>query len=310
MLLAVEGGRFFSSSASGYSNGLNLLLLGHKKEEKPMRVSPWNQYHLVDQHQESEDPDPQLAAKDHVNKHCVCGCACFGGVESPSIHQHNKAAASDLEKVQETPAPPLPTSDFVDNNTSLKSSLKRRVNNDDGVGIDARNNVQWTDVMGGELVQIREFEPSEHSDSDDDFEHSSGKTYLHCYSTGKTTSNSNSNPTPTPPNPPSSVSSSPPDTKTAVGQNVVTMEFQRQKAKELQEYFKQKKAEAAANQGPFFGWIAKNEISNGRLGHPSTVKDCGRALGPAGMLTEYATGSDFVDQVKILLSNFGIVDLE
>ncbi|RZB44319.1 Light-harvesting complex-like protein OHP2, chloroplastic [Glycine soja] len=29
-----------------------------------------------------------------------------------------------------------------------------------------------------------------------------------------------------------------------------------------------------------------------------------------GLLTEYATGSDFVDQVKILLSNFGIVDLE
>lgn len=29
-----------------------------------------------------------------------------------------------------------------------------------------------------------------------------------------------------------------------------------------------------------------------------------------GMLTEYATGSDFVDQVKILLSNFGILDLE
>lgn len=29
-----------------------------------------------------------------------------------------------------------------------------------------------------------------------------------------------------------------------------------------------------------------------------------------GMLTEYATGSDFVEQVKILLSNFGIVDLE
>lgn len=29
-----------------------------------------------------------------------------------------------------------------------------------------------------------------------------------------------------------------------------------------------------------------------------------------GMLTEYATGSDFVDQVKILLSNFGILDIE
>lgn len=49
-----------------------------------------------------------------------------------------------------------------------------------------------------------------------------------------------------------------------MGQNVVTMEFQRQKAKELQEYFKQKKLEEA-NQGPFFGFIGKNEISNGRL---------------------------------------------
>ena len=29
-----------------------------------------------------------------------------------------------------------------------------------------------------------------------------------------------------------------------------------------------------------------------------------------GLLTEYATGYDLVDQVKILLSNFGIVDLE
>lgn len=41
------------------------------------------------------------------------------------------------------------------------------------------------------------------------------------------------------------------------------MEFQRQKAKELQEYFKQKKLEAAG-QGPFFGFQPKNEISNGR----------------------------------------------
>ncbi|KAL2894407.1 Light-harvesting complex-like protein OHP2 chloroplastic [Bienertia sinuspersici] len=29
-----------------------------------------------------------------------------------------------------------------------------------------------------------------------------------------------------------------------------------------------------------------------------------------GMLTEYATGSDFVDQVKLILSNLGIVDLD
>ncbi|KAF5749233.1 hypothetical protein HS088_TW04G01197 [Tripterygium wilfordii] len=81
---------------------------------------------------------------------------------------------------------------------------------------------------------------------------------------------------------------------------VITMEFQRQKAKELQDYFKQKKLEEA-DQGPFFGFIGKNEIANGRWAM------FGFAV---GMLTEYATGSDFVDQVKILLSNFGILDLE
>ncbi|KAF5725653.1 vegetative cell wall protein gp1-like [Tripterygium wilfordii] len=81
---------------------------------------------------------------------------------------------------------------------------------------------------------------------------------------------------------------------------VITMEFQRQKAKELQEYFRQKKLEEA-DQGPFFGFIGKNEIANGRWAM------FGFAV---GMLTEYATGSDFVDQVKILLSNFGILDLE
>lgn len=47
------------------------------------------------------------------------------------------------------------------------------------------------------------------------------------------------------------------------GKGVITLEFQRQKAKELQEYFKQKKIEEA-NQGPFFGFIPNNEIGNGR----------------------------------------------
>ncbi|XP_059292780.1 light-harvesting complex-like protein OHP2, chloroplastic [Lycium ferocissimum] len=108
---------------------------------------------------------------------------------------------------------------------------------------------------------------------------------------------------PPPPPPPSSTTNVPPKNvavTTSEGKNVITLEFQRQKAKELQGYFKQKKLEEA-NQGPFFGFIAKNEISNGRWAM------FGFAV---GMLTEYATGSDFVDQVKILLSNFGIVDLE
>ncbi|XP_071693949.1 light-harvesting complex-like protein OHP2, chloroplastic [Rutidosis leptorrhynchoides] len=109
---------------------------------------------------------------------------------------------------------------------------------------------------------------------------------------------------PAPASPPSSPASPQlpvtPPPPAAAGQNVVTLEFQRQKAKEIQQYFKQKKVEES-NQGPFFGWIAKNEISNGRWAM------FGFAV---GMLTEYATGSDFVDQVKILLSNFGILDLD
>ncbi|KAI3689306.1 hypothetical protein L2E82_47260 [Cichorium intybus] len=196
MLLAVEGGRFFSSSASGYSNGLNLLLLGHKKEEKPMKVTPWTQYHLV-------DPDNlQLAANN--NNPCGCGCAslaCFGRpTTAPDTarparnnhhHQEVVKTASDLEKIEEN----FRNLDCVEGDgngndgtvISLKSSLKRRgagvsvevaVSNDDEVAPveSERRSVHWTDVTGGELCAIREFEPSEHSDSDDEFENSTGKT--------------------------------------------------------------------------------------------------------------------------------------
>ena len=81
---------------------------------------------------------------------------------------------------------------------------------------------------------------------------------------------------PSKPTPPSQIpSSTPPPSSTAPppqkaasavvvdDKNVITLEFQRQKAKELQEYFKQKNLEEA-NQGPIFGFISKNEINNGR----------------------------------------------
>ncbi|XP_023743205.1 uncharacterized protein LOC111891395 [Lactuca sativa] len=201
MLLAVEGGRFFSSSASGYSNGLNLLFLGHKKEEKPMKVTPWTQYHLVDQEPDpnpNPNPNPnQLAA--NKNNRCGCGCAslaCFGRPDTTAARPAREVVktASDLEKIEEN----FGNLDCVEseegnsngiNVNSLKSSLKRRgvgvgvgvsvsVSNDDEVGPveNERRSVHWTDVTGGELCAIREFEPSEHSDSDDEFENSSGKT--------------------------------------------------------------------------------------------------------------------------------------
>ncbi|CAL9057201.1 unnamed protein product [Musa banksii] len=85
---------------------------------------------------------------------------------------------------------------------------------------------------------------------------------------------------------------------------MVTLEYQRRVAKELQDHFKQKKLEEA-DQGPFFGFLGKNETSNGS-------DSCKWAIFgfAAGLLTEYATGVSFVQQLKILLSNFGIIDLE
>lgn len=59
--------------------------------------------------------------------------------------------------------------------------------------------------------------------------------------------------------------------------------------------------EDQASRNQVFGFTPKNEISNGRWAM------FGFAV---GLLTEYATGSDFVDQMKILISNFGIADLE
>eukprot|EP00252_Welwitschia_mirabilis_P016988 TRINITY_DN37784_c0_g1_i1.p1 TRINITY_DN37784_c0_g1~~TRINITY_DN37784_c0_g1_i1.p1 ORF type:complete len:196 (+),score=40.23 TRINITY_DN37784_c0_g1_i1:190-777(+) len=113
---------------------------------------------------------------------------------------------------------------------------------------------------------------------------------------------------PEPPSPsPSDASPSPPVSSSAIPDTsqeilpTVTLEFQRQRAKEMQEYFKQKKIDEQYSQSQVFGFIPKNEISNGRWAM------FGFAV---GLLTEYATGSSFVEQMKILISNVGIADLE
>uniref|UniRef100_A0A6N2NIF7 Uncharacterized protein n=1 Tax=Salix viminalis TaxID=40686 RepID=A0A6N2NIF7_SALVM len=194
MLLAVEGGGFFSSSASGYSKGLTLLLLGQEHEDKPMRVTPWNQYQLVDQ---EPDSDLQLASlKNRLSRGCA-SFVCFGrasaGLESPSPLKVGPAQQQDV-----FPDPPaadrgkdLTTELEGDNNAikvTLKSSLKKtsksipvpvgdanqsELLNDRGSDIPGhteRRKVQWTDGCGSELADIREFEPSETGGSDDDFE--------------------------------------------------------------------------------------------------------------------------------------------
>ncbi|KAL3634911.1 hypothetical protein CASFOL_021965 [Castilleja foliolosa] len=189
MLFAVEGGGFFSSSASGYSKGLTLLLLGHKSEEKPMRVTPCSQYQLVDQ---DPDPDLQLASG---KARPAGGCAsfvCFGctadGLESPSSLKVGPTRNQEV-----SPAPPRVFDEIenLENNSGdddskrdiviLKSSLKKATNCEssceinNGVDCQTERRVQWTDTIGGELFEIREFEMSE-DESDGDFDHANKKT--------------------------------------------------------------------------------------------------------------------------------------
>jgi hypothetical protein len=44
----------------------------------------------------------------------------------------------------------------------------------------------------------------------------------------------------------------------------VSIEYQRQRAKEMQDYFLDKKFEEQIRAGRLFGWTRKNEIGNGR----------------------------------------------
>ncbi|XP_019058534.1 PREDICTED: uncharacterized protein LOC104825113 isoform X2 [Tarenaya hassleriana] len=194
MLFAADGGGFFSSSASGYSKGLALLLLGHKNEGKPVRVTLWNRYHLVDQ-----EPYTSLhlaSFRNRLSRACT-SFICFGrtsaGPESPSPlkvgppqpqavpsgspihHQGRRDHAPCIDgKIEET------------KRIALKSSLKKRsfsgavpadgANRQDPLGHIERRKVQWPDTCGIDLAEVREFEPSEMGGSEDGFQHGTEKS--------------------------------------------------------------------------------------------------------------------------------------
>ena len=88
---------------------------------------------------------------------------------------------------------------------------------------------------------------------------------------------------------------------TAPSEGIVTIEYQRQQAKAMQQYFQALQMEQAAADSQVFGWTRKNEILNGRW------VMMGFAV---GLLTEYATAVNFIDQIKLMLSYLGIVDLD
>lgn len=80
----------------------------------------------------------------------------------------------------------------------------------------------------------------------------------------------------------------------------VTVEYQRQQAKLMRKYFEDLKYDEAVSDAQVFGWTKANEIGNGRW------VMFGLAV---GMLTEYATGLSFTEQIKYTISVLGIADI-
>lgn len=183
MLLAVEGGGFFSSSASGYSSSLTLLFLGQKSEDKPMRVLPL----LVDR-----EPDlniGQLApTKTWISWRCASSSfRCFrqnsAGLNSSTlkkaaaIQRQNSLRTSPLSDNGKNDHVPSSNDDNHASKMVLRSSLKKTsdasivsVRNADGnEALEGKGNcdsshverrkVQWTDTCGSELAEVKEFEP-------------------------------------------------------------------------------------------------------------------------------------------------------
>lgn len=186
MLLAVEGGGFFSSSASGYRKGLMLLVLKRDKVERPMRVAPWDQYQLVEQ---KSNHKQQLATR--KGRASSRGCApfvCFrrasAGLDGPPppkvghiSHSETLPDTSSSDSDQGRSCNSIQGIDGSERNLCIKSNLKKPSTNhamiisggdnasgtvEEGqnniVSCTERRKVQWTDSCGGELVQIREFE--------------------------------------------------------------------------------------------------------------------------------------------------------
>ncbi|KAL0907759.1 hypothetical protein M5K25_022194 [Dendrobium thyrsiflorum] len=194
MLFAVEGGGFFSSSASGYSSGLALLLLRHKNEERNMKISPWNQYQLV--HQDVGHDQKLASAKNEAPQGCSsftcfgCVSSCDDGALHPESGPFHNSETSTENPSDRTNVTISVSSDENERKIWLKSSLKKPSTNccvmlSDGDAarnsmeevqsnvscFTGRRKVQWSDTCGKELTEIREFELSDDGVSEEDLEH-------------------------------------------------------------------------------------------------------------------------------------------
>ncbi|XP_062180822.1 uncharacterized protein LOC133885173 [Phragmites australis] len=191
MLLTVEGGGFFSSSASGYSHGLALLLLGRKGEEKRDKGSPCSQYRLVGQEAGHDCQVP--SAKNDVPGKCA-SFICFGctparlvGASPPKLSSGNRSGNTSEQSSSSTTS----TANGSINGSGRKGCLKNNLKRDSSerstlsfgeepresleevqtlrFGMEQRK-VQWTDSCGKELFEIKEFESSDDGLPEDDQE--------------------------------------------------------------------------------------------------------------------------------------------
>ena len=64
-------------------------------------------------------------------------------------------------------------------------------------------------------------------------------------------------------------------------------------------YFQEQQYQQLVEDSTVFGFTKKNEINNGRWTMFGLL---------VGMMTEYATGVDFIDQIKLLVNVLGIAD--
>ncbi|RWW05411.1 hypothetical protein BHE74_00011221 [Ensete ventricosum] len=141
-----------------------------------MRVSPWDQYRLVEQ---EVNPQFQLASqKEHVCHGCS-SFVCFGRATSGVNGCSSPPKVGPVDSSATNSCKESATEDVVDEGERkirLKSSLKKQstdhsVSNAEAVGTyDSpsqgpsstcgfrKRKLQWSDACGKELVEIKEFE--------------------------------------------------------------------------------------------------------------------------------------------------------
>merc|ERR1712182_191852 len=80
----------------------------------------------------------------------------------------------------------------------------------------------------------------------------------------------------------------------------INIEYQRERAKEMTYYFNNMDRDRRIQESKILGWSLKNEIINGRW------VMMGLAI---GLLTEFSTGVNFIEQLEFTVSYMGIADM-